>query len=184
VYCSNERYITLFDAKMEMLWYFPPSQGQYFASSPVVDLDGNVYLGSDHGTLYSISKSGNLNWEHSNRNNPTINPTIASALGRNGVLYAARDNVLYAFSAVDGSSLWSLKFPQYYLVGTPIIGNDGTVFIPHVSPVSSSLYAVSPQGVILWKVDTPTVAPFGQPVIAADGEIYVYNSIGQVFVFS
>ena len=166
-----------------MIWYLAPPAGEYFSTYPVVDPSGNVYVISDRNTVYSISRSGTFNWDH-----PTglISSTSRAtpALGKDGILYATKDNVLYALATSDGGLLWYLKFPEFYLSSTPIVGNDGTVYIAHTAPTSSSLYAVSTQGSILWKVGTRTVAPFGHPVIASDGKLYVYNSIGQYFVFS
>src|SRR5262249_32972327 len=121
-------------------------------SSPAISEDGNVYVGSSDGKLYSISAAdGTTNWPPFNANSPFVH--YSPAVGRDGTIYIANENgKLYAIKGTSrladgaawpqfrrnlkqtanadvlpGEQLWAVRASER-VKGPAALGADGTVY--------------------------------------------------------
>lgn len=62
-------------------------------SSPAIDVEGTVYIGSSDGKLYAINADGTLKWSFQTKGAIESSP----AIGSDGTIYiGSNDNHLYA----------------------------------------------------------------------------------------
>ena len=82
-------------------WTFLTGKGIF--SSPVIDGDGNIYIGSADHNFYSISSEGELNWKFS-----TGEIIDSSALldDRQRVYFGSGDAHVYCLDRRDGALVW------------------------------------------------------------------------------
>jgi outer membrane protein assembly factor BamB len=117
-------------------WSFKTGKGIF--SSPVIDGDGTVYIGSADRKFYAIDKTGRLKWPA-----PFLTGEIidSSALldDRGLVYFGSGDGHYYAFDARSGTRLWTFAADSPKVTGAFInwfegnsaIGPDGTLFVPN-----------------------------------------------------
>uniref|UniRef100_A0A7C4CB38 PKD domain-containing protein n=1 Tax=candidate division WOR-3 bacterium TaxID=2052148 RepID=A0A7C4CB38_UNCW3 len=155
-------------------WVFPTSEP--VVASPALDSSGNIYIGDESGTFYSISPAGTLRWSFSTRG-----PVYASAaVAGNRVLVASLDSSLYCLDTL-GRQLWSLNLDDEVYSG-PALGPDGTAYI---ATDSGYLIAVDVRGKRRWRVavgaeipTSPTVGHNGRIYVSADS-VYCFDSRGR-----
>ena len=96
------------------------------------------------------------------------------AIGRDGTIYVpSQEGFLYALTT-DGEVKWKYK-TQGAIFSSPVIGNNGTIYIGDSSPDSSVgyVYAITPEGKAKWKYkDTELTAWNEAPAIGADETLY------------
>ena len=133
-------------------WRFDATSFVY--SSPVIDEDGTIYVGSNDGYLYSINGDGSLKWKYK-----TAAPIFASPLiSSDGTIYAVQgaaglasgNGALYAFDR-SGNTKWIYQF-----IGNPYaptISKDGnTIFVTsaELGTNPARLYAIGRDGTLRW----------------------------------
>ena len=121
-----------------VLWEF--RTGGYLSSSPAIDSDGTVYVGSWDHKLYAInSKTGGKLWEFETDYRVRSSP----AIGPDGTVYVgSRDRKLYALNGKTGGKLWEFETKSGELPSSPAIGSDGTVYVGSTVPFGRKLYAI------------------------------------------
>lgn len=104
------------------LWSFPTSRGIF--SSPVVDGDGNIYIGSGDSVFYSLDKDGGTNWSFQ-----TGEVIDSSALldDMNQVIFGSGDGKLYALDATTGMMNWAFEADAPASTGAYINWWEGNV---------------------------------------------------------
>lgn len=151
-------------------WVFPTAEP--VVATPALDLSGNIYLGDESGTLYSVSPSGNLRWTFSTRG-----PVYGSAvITGNRVLFGSLDSNLYCLDTL-GRLLWSFNTGDEIYSG-PALGLDGTAY---VATDSGYLIAVDARGRRRWRVTVGAEIP-SSPSVGHDGRIYI--SADSVYCFN
>ncbi|MBU4262669.1 MAG: PQQ-binding-like beta-propeller repeat protein [Proteobacteria bacterium] len=144
--------------KGTVLWTY--DTGGEVNSSPTIDKNGIIYVGSNDNNLYAVNPDGTLKWIYSTNGGIQSSP----AIGRDGTIYVgSRDNNVYSIRP-DGTLKW------YYstdgeITSSPTIGNDGTIYI---SSYDSNLYAFNPDGTLKWDYS----AGWATPTIGRDGTVY------------
>jgi outer membrane protein assembly factor BamB len=100
-----------------LLWSFE-TQGDV-VSSPIVDMDGNVFVGSDDNHLYALSgKTGALIWKYQTGNDVQSSP----AMDDNGTVYVgSSDGFLYSIGRGTPAGSCGVDYP---CVVTKIVGSD------------------------------------------------------------
>ncbi len=85
-------------------WVYETGKGIF--SSPVVDNDGNVYIGSADHYFYAIDKNGKIKWKHL-----TGEIIDSSALldDKGNVFVGSGDGYVYAFEKKTGKLNWKFK---------------------------------------------------------------------------
>jgi len=143
-------------------WNAKVSKGTPASCSPVLDANGNIYLGSTDHSLYALNADGSIRWAF-----PTGGVSGSAAIGADGTIYVgSTDMNLYAVNP-DGSKKWAYKAKG--TVYTPAIGIDGTIYS---SASDQCVYACNPDGTQKW-VYTNNEPLAGFISIALDGTLYV-----------
>ncbi|WHI49549.1 PQQ-binding-like beta-propeller repeat protein [Microbulbifer sp. MLAF003] len=131
-----------------------------------VDFDGNLYVGTREGYLYSLYPNGEERWKFKAENRILSTP----AIGLDGTIYVGSDDgKLYAVNP-DGTEKW--HYQTYGDIETsPSIASDGTIY---VASYDENLYALNEDGSLKWIYRTPgDVGYLSSPAIGADGTIYI-----------
>ena len=97
-------------------------------SSPAIDSDGTIYVGSEDGYrdgyLYAIDPDGSLKWKFETGGSVDSSP----AIGSDGTIYVgSRGGYLNAINP-DGSLKWEFKTGGR-IDSSPAIGSDGTIYV-------------------------------------------------------
>ena len=152
-------------------WSFKP-EGFLNYSSPVIDTDGTIYIGSgstnDIIIIYAINPDGTLKWKHKTN---YIDYSSEPSIGSDGTIYVGgSDKRLYAFDRAGGLK-WCFE-ANGKVVSSPLVGNDGTIYV--LSWYHNwQLYALTPDGSLKWKFLEEVGTYSRNLAIGADGTIYV-----------
>ncbi len=143
-------------------WSFQTPQN--ISSSPVIGIDGTIFIGSRDGKLYAINPDGTLKWTYNTSYAVFSTPSI----GFDGTVYLKAADKLYAINP-DGTSKW-----EYSLWGnsSPTIGRDGTIYIQSSLWEPGKLYAINPNGTLKWSYAVGLMSTASSPAIGLDNTIY------------
>ena len=117
----------------DTVWIFDPPSTRDVDSSPVIGMDGTIYIAPLHTTIYAFDgKTGKTKWTA--KKGPYLGNS--PAIGADGTVFVAtsfrREGP--AFLALDGKTgtkIWDIKFTSEALTelfSSPVIGADGTVY--------------------------------------------------------
>ena len=152
-------------------WTF--ATGDIIFSSPAIEADGTIYVGSDK--LYAINPDGSKRWESKTGSAISSSP----AIGADGTIYMGSfDGKLYAIDP-DGKGKWAFA-TEGYIFSSPAIEADGTIY---VGSEDKKIYAINPDGNIKWEFTTGDVIR-SSPAIGADGTIYVGSLHNEVYAIN
>lgn len=149
------------------------SEGYSIHSSPAIDDDGTVYVGSSDGNLYAINSDGTEKWSYLAGGIYNSSP----AVGSDGTVYIGTTTSKLLAVNPDGTQKWE------YSVGgaihsSPALGSDGTIYF---GCNDFNLYALNPDGsFIKWTVPTGGEVS-SSPSIGSDGTIYVGSDDGYLY---
>ena len=101
-------------------------QTGWISSSPSIGDSGMVYIGDqDYNKIYCIDKNGNIQWYYQTGDEITSSP----AIDKNGLIYCgSMDSYLYVLNS-NGTLRWKFKAGDEGIESSPIIGEDGTIYI-------------------------------------------------------
>ena len=154
-------------------WSF--TTGERIHSSPAIDTEGTIYVGSDDGYLYAINPNGNLKWRYQTGGMVSSSP----ALGSDGTIYVgSHDDYVYAINT-NGNLKWRYETGGWIL-SSPAIAPDGTIY---VGSQDNNLYALNPNGSLKWHYATGGVAG-SSPAIGTDGTIYIGSDDGYLYAIN
>jgi outer membrane protein assembly factor BamB len=149
-------------------------------SSVAQDQQGNYFLGSRDGAIYSFDRQGGLRWLFRTPYHFDATPAVSGEM----VVVGGDDQRIHALSAVDGRVLWELK-TRGPVRSSAAIGYDGTVY---VGSADGRLYAVRPDGRLRWQYEaegglysSPVVDRFGTVTIGSrDDHLYAIDRSGRL----
>jgi outer membrane protein assembly factor BamB len=148
--------------------------GEPVWSSPAIDADGTLYVGSEDGKLYAINPNGTFKWSCQTGTYVSDSP----AIGSDGTVYVGSyDNKLYAINP-NGTFKWSFTTGGV-VWSSPAIGTDGTVY---VGSSDKKLYAIHPDGSLKWSYTTGDRVT-SSPAIDVDGTVYVGSCDFKLYAF-
>ena len=135
------------DENNEPKWSEAFQTGDAIYSSPVLDENGTIYLGSNDMKLYAVNpEDGTKKWEFLSGGEIKG----SAVLGSNNLLYfGSQDKKIYAINTLDGTKKWELELDDE-IESTPLLGSDNMVFI---GTNGNKLYAVQDKdtsGEIKW----------------------------------
>jgi len=141
-------------------------------SSPSIDDDGTVYVGSQDDHLYAITPEGQLRWSFTARNDIDSGPVV----GDDGTIYCASDDHrVYALDR-NGELRWEADVGGY--VRTPVaLGLDGNVLVPVFGPHARLVSLDAATGREQWhfsvtRSQANELGVGSSPVVDRDGNIY------------
>ncbi len=158
----------------ELKWSF--STGGSIKSSPAIDSNGTIYIGSDDYNIYAIKLNGTKKWNFTTGYRIwSSSPAIAS----DGTIYiGSQDNKLYAINP-DGTEKWSFTTGDW-VESTITIGSDGIVYF---GSNDDKLYAIYPNGTQKWSFITGNDVT-SSPAIGSDGTIYVGSNDNKFYAIN
>jgi len=153
-------------------------------SSPAIDENGIVYVGSTDNNLYAINaEDGNLKWKFQtggaiDRSSPAID--------KNGVVYiGAYDGYLYAFDTktIDPNSptfKWRFKTfgTDAAISSSPAIAPDGTIIF---GCSDGYLYAVNPDGSLKWASLVGNIFGSSPAIDTTISQVYIGTMLPDAF---
>ena len=147
-------------------WKFETEYG--IDSSPTIDENGTIYIGSNEGYLFAFYPNGTEKWRFTTNFIVDSSPAIAE----DGTIYVgSHDDYFYAVYP-NGTLRW--KFYTYDTVSSsPAIAEDGTVYFGVLGPGwdKGRIYALYPNGTEKWYFDTGFWV-YTSPAIGMDGTVY------------
>jgi outer membrane protein assembly factor BamB len=158
-------------------WRFPTGKGIF--SSPVIDGEGTVYIGSASGVFHAIDHDGVERWS------VTTGEIIDSAAlldDKGRVYFGSGDGRLYARDAKTGAEIWTFAADNPALTGAFIrwfegnvaMGPDGTLLVPNDN---WRIYAIDRDaGTVRWAFTMPEQTWSLPAVDVATGALYVGNN--------
>jgi parallel beta-helix repeat protein len=143
--------------------------------SAVIGSDGTIYVGGHDGVLYVFSSDGTLKWTWTTRSYILGSP----AIGSDGTIYISNwmNSTIYAISS-NGTLKWKYTMGDYNFGSSPVIGADGTIYIPSTNSINGTLYAFYPDGTLKWTYHMGMIHA-SSAAIGAGGTIYIadYNGV-------
>ncbi len=140
-------------------WSFRTGKGIF--STPVIDADGTIYVGSADHVFYAIRPDGTQKWAVETGeiiDSAGALPRPAEESGERRVIFPSGDGYLYTVDAEDGSVL--AKFDarvaaresyNNWFEGNVAIGFDSTVYAGNTN---FNYYAIHPDGSLRWVYET------------------------------
>jgi len=158
-------------------WAFPTGKGIF--STPVIDGDGTVYVGSADQRFYAIDRDGRARWSF-----PTAEVIDSSGLlddaGR--VIFGSGDGHLYALDRRTGQTLWTFSADDpavnaafiNWFEGNVAIGADGTLYVPNDNFCTYAIQRASGERIWCFKtLDQTWSSPALNPVT---GRLFMGNN--------
>lgn len=151
-------------------WKFQ-AQGKIY-STPAVDDDGTVYVGSQDDHLYAIAADGRMRWSYRTEGDNDSSPLI----GDDGTIYfGSDDHKLYALTR-DGDLRWSTDLEG--MVRAPAaLSRDGGVLAGVFGPRPRVVCLDADDGELRWYfpvtiADTTEIGVASGPLVDRAGNIY------------
>ena len=111
-------------------------------SSPAIDTDGTIYIGSNDGKIYALNPDSTLKWTFQTGDKVESSP----AIDIEGTIYfGSYDSYVYALDP-NGNLKWSYQTGDKVLA-SPSIDVDGTIIIGSEDNI---VYAFDPNGSLKW----------------------------------
>lgn len=169
--CSSYKELNKGKKFAEIVW--SKKIGVAMFSSPALDADGNLYIGTRGKGVYSFTSEGEIRWVFAQENH--LNFDASPVLSEDGTIYIGSDQGKLFAITPEGNEKWNFA-TSGLIFSSPAIGSDGTIYI---ASDDERIYAVNPQGEMLWFFNTGG-SILSSPIIGKDGIIYV-GSNDQVF---
>jgi outer membrane protein assembly factor BamB len=146
-------------------------------ASPVIGLDGNIYIGADDGKVYAINgATGVIRWAVTVQ---TAGVDSSAAIGVDGTIYVGAGKSVVALDPVAGAEKWRFATAGD-VESSPTIGPDGTLY---VGADDAKVYALdSRTGVLKWYFPFPDDSDTdSSPALGADGTVYIGSDKGTLY---
>lgn len=156
------------------------STGNALTSSPAVDSNGNIYIGSDDGCLYAYTLDGVKKWGFRTGSSIIASPSIDA----DGTIYiGSGDGGFYAVNP-DGTGKWRFE-AQLVVDSSAAIASDGTIYFGvGYDGGDGRFYALNPNGTEKWRVTLPLGGVMSSPAVDPSGMVYVGSSDKNIYAFN
>jgi len=172
-YDHLDRYLYAIYPDGALKWMFKTG-GLIWGSSPAINEDGTIYIGSWDDYLYAINPDGTQKWKFCAYDNIASSPAIA----KDGTIYFGTMGTGHKIYAVNPNGTLKWRYTTgYYIASDPAIGDDGTIYI---GSGDTYLYAMNPDGKLKWRFKTGDEI-HSHPSIAEDGAIYIGSNDGYLY---
>ncbi len=154
-------------------WSFQTEKGIF--STPVIDENGVIYVGSADHNFYALNPDGREKWRFTTGeiiDSAAAIPRPGLLSAEPGILVPAGDGHVYYLNRDDGRLIWAFTAPDKafnsWFEGNVQIGYDGTIYAGNTN---FNYYAISPAGALKWTFPTAANA-WSAAAIGADGTLY------------
>jgi outer membrane protein assembly factor BamB len=143
-------------------------------SSPAIDKNGTIYIGSFDWYFYAINSDGTMKWRYKTGEGIKSSP----AIGEDGTIYVGSDDgKLYAIYP-DGTKKWSLTIGGSWVNSAPVIDEYGIIYVTSVA--GNNICAVYPNGTKKWDFKTSSDV-YSSPVLDNMGTVYCGSHDGYMY---
>jgi outer membrane protein assembly factor BamB len=154
-------------------WRFHANDWIY--SSPAIDDNGVIYIGSHDDCLYAIYPNGTMKWKYRTYGELKSSP----AIGDDGTIYVCSwDYYLYAINP-NGSLRWKYDTGSWTET-SPTIAQDGTIYVGNYI---GRIFSINPNGGKNWHFDTGD-SILSSPAVDKNGVIYVGSMDGYLYALN
>jgi len=146
-------------------------------SSPSINEDGILYIGSQNGKLYALDTKdkGKLVWEY----NIESRIDATAAISADGTIYVgAKNGNLYAINP-DGTLKWTFNTGDT-ISSSATVSADGTIL---VASWNGNLYSIKPDGSLKEKQNVSRFTLISSPSIDSHGTVYIGSTDWKVYAF-
>ena len=153
-------------------WFFQTGKGIF--STPVIDEEGIIYIGSADHNFYALNLDGSEKWRF--QTGEIIDSAAAlprpDETGISTIYVPSGDGNIYHLNRQNGDLIWSFTAPtesyNSWFEGNVQIGHNDTLYAGNTN---FDYYAVAPEGSLKWTFSTLSNA-WSIGGIADDGTIY------------
>ncbi|MFH1195595.1 MAG: PQQ-binding-like beta-propeller repeat protein [bacterium] len=159
------------DFSGNLKWKYPLSHYKN-TSPPILNSEGNIYVGEKNGNILCLTNKGEIIWQ---LKLPT-NINNAMNVGLDGTIYCfASDGNLYAVSK-NGNIIWTQNLNEGGSRYTTImLSPDGnSIYI-----ASNTFFALNLTGEIKWQFNKNGATFYITPMIDSQGNIYIYSETSE-----
>jgi outer membrane protein assembly factor BamB len=144
--------------KMEGVW----------ATQPIIDKNGTIYVNDGFRNLYAINPDGSLKWKI-DMNGDDYTPIVDN----NDILYFLKDGYVHALG-INGILKWKVLLDEVFdPMSSPVMDKNGVLYIAgDIIWFYGTVFAVNPNGTIRWQYDIGSYIN-GEPVVDDDGVLYI-----------
>lgn len=155
-----------------VLWSFPVDgageEANRIYGSPALDAEGNVYVGSGNGFLYSVDALGQLRWQFETPEAVDTTPAVDEA---NNVYFASRNGSIYSVDPA-GELNWSAFLGDVFY-SSPLLGANGYLYATYFGGEGQShVVAFAPGGSEVWQATIESIID-SSLVLTPDGTLLV-----------
>lgn len=148
-------------------WEVRLADSQYVVADMCADIDENVYLVTNKGTILSYDKSGKLRWKYLHQTIKDSNFIFDALLAqKDGILVSAAPGLLFKLS-LGGKKMWEFKH-KHWTVRTFAADKAGNIAFPSTQndyEKADTLYYISSKGKVKWKKAFAKTRILKNPVI-------------------
>ena len=145
--------------------------GSLVRSSPAIDKNGTIYIGSSEDFLYAINPNGTLKWKYKTGGNVVSSPAITED---GTVIVGSEDGKLYAFNS-NGTLKWRIEIGGWST--PPVIDEVGIIY---TSCTDGNIYAVYQNGTKKWNYQTGSMI-YCSCVLDSNSIVYCGSNGGYMY---
>ncbi|MGE0792076.1 MAG: PQQ-binding-like beta-propeller repeat protein [Sandaracinaceae bacterium] len=171
IYFTGGPHLYAIDADGHVRWRFR-ARGAFLLSSPAIDSDGTLYIGSIDDHLYAIASDGRMRWDYETGADVSSSPVIGDA----GLIYIGSDDQHVHAVDRDGQLAWKTHVDGY--VRAPVaLGRNGDVIAAIYGPQPRVVSLDASDGELRWYFpvavsESPEIGVASGPIVDAEGSIY------------
>jgi len=151
--------------------------GGAILSSPALDNNGIIFVGSYDGYMYAVYQNGSMKWRYYAGGVKGIQSS--PAITEDGTIYfGSTSGYLYALNP-NGSLKWMVD-TGYIDDSSPAIDTNGTIYI---GSTNGRLYSINSNGIIKWSYQT-SAEIIGSPAIDNNGIVYIGSYDGNLYAIN
>jgi outer membrane protein assembly factor BamB len=166
-----------YGANGTLRWSAAAGYADRVEGSPVIGLDGTVYIGADDGRVYAFNGvTGAIRWATTVQ---TAGADSTPVLGADHSLYVGAGNGVVALDAATGIQKWRGDTGGD-VESAPTLSSDGTLYF---GADDARVYALdSRNGILKWYFSFPDGSDTdSSPALGADGTVYIGSNKGTLY---
>ena len=149
--------------------------GSLVYSSPAIDKNGTIYIGSNNWYFYAIYSNGTKKWRFKTGGGVSSSPAIAE----DGTIYVgSEDGKLYAVYP-NGTKKWSQQVGNGWVYTSPVIDENGIIYATSV--IGSNICAFYPNGTKKWDTTLGGWIYCRSPGLDNNGIVYCGANDGRMY---